>query len=136
MNEKKESEILREICDWLFERGVFFWRSNNIPVFARNNAGKMAFRALPKYTPRGLPDVMVVTNGTLICMEVKRPGAKLREAQKAFQENMAQNGGIYWVVTSIDDVVNEVLTLPPIGTFAEIRSQIKQNHAEEKKSKG
>ena len=61
---KKESVIVREVCDYLKERGIFFWRSNNIPVFGRS---------LPKYTPKGLPDIFAIIRGHCIGIEVKRP---------------------------------------------------------------
>jgi len=95
-----ESEVLREICEWLEHDYYFFWRCNNIPVFGMNNAGKRTFRALPKYTPRGLPDIMVIHNGTFIAFEVKREGAKLRDEQEVFKDNCNAHGGIYLVAHS------------------------------------
>lgn len=95
-----ESEVLREVCEYLTKHGYFFWRSNNIPVFAMNNAGKMTFRSLPKYTPRGLPDIMLVYNAQFIAIECKRIGAKLRPEQVEFRDNLRAHGGIYFVATS------------------------------------
>jgi len=95
-----ESEVLRDVCEYLTDNGYFFWRSNNIPVFGKNNGGNMTFRSLPKYTPRGLPDVMVVHNAEFIGIEVKRVGAKLRPEQETFRDNLNAHGGIYIVVHS------------------------------------
>ncbi len=99
---KLEKDIQREICEWLQEKGYFFWRSNNIPVFGMNNGGRRTFRTLPKFTPRGLPDIICIFNGHFIAFEVKRPGCKLRPEQVDFRENCINNGGLYYCVTSIE----------------------------------
>jgi hypothetical protein len=101
---KLEKHIQREICDWLSSRGFFFWRSNNVPVFARSNDGKMRFRSLPKYTPRGLPDIMVVVKGMFVGIEVKRVGEKLRPEQESFKGGLCLNQGFYITVNSLADV--------------------------------
>lgn len=106
--EKYESDIQREICDWLEKRGLFFWRSNNVPVFAKNNAGKMVYRSLPKHTPKGIPDIMIVMEGKLVGLEVKRPGAALRPEQRSFGDRLIENGGGYYIVTSIEDTLNAI----------------------------
>jgi hypothetical protein len=99
-----EKDIQREVCQWLDNMGFFFWRSNNIPVFGMNNGGKRTFRSLPKYTPRGICDIIIVHEGVFIGIEVKRPKAKLRPEQVNFMEDIIQNGGQYHVVTSLQDI--------------------------------
>jgi len=99
-----EKDIQREICDYLHDNGYFFWRSNNIPVFGMNNGGKRTFRSLPKYTPRGLPDIICVFKGKFIALEVKRPGALLRPEQEEFGVRCVLNGGLYHVVRSLEEV--------------------------------
>lgn len=105
---KSETEVMREICDWLHSQGYFFWRCNNVPVFGR---------ALPKYTPRGLPDIMIVYKGTFVALEVKREGSntqrerngrKLRAGALSPQQaewgaKLTLNGGEYSMVRSLDD---------------------------------
>lgn len=99
-----ESDIQRGICDWLSVCGLFFWRSNNVPVFARSNDGVMRFRALPKFTPKGLPDILLLRNGKLIGFEVKRPGAKLTDEQEKIGALFRANGGEHYRVESVSDV--------------------------------
>lgn len=99
-----EKDIQREICEWLNTHKFFFWRSNNIPVFGMNNGGKKTFRSLPKYTPKGIPDIIVIHNGKFIGLEVKRPKAKLRPDQAIFKGNVEDNGGYYHEVHSVDEV--------------------------------
>ncbi len=107
-----EKDIQREICEWLNDEGYFFWRSNNIPVFGQSNDGKRRFRSLPKFTPRGLPDIMVISRGKFIAIEVKRPGAFLRPEQAEFGTRLIKNGGNYYTVFCLDDVkmINEFLS--------------------------
>lgn len=101
-----EKDIQRAICEWLQLKGYFFWRMNNIPVFGRNNAGQKTFRSLPKYTPKGLPDLICINKGRFIAIEVKRPGAKLRPEQAKFCIDVMKNDGFYEVVRSIEDLEN------------------------------
>ncbi len=103
---KLESEIQREICDWLFNRGVFFWRHNAVPVFEKGH-----FRALPKYTPRGLPDVLIILDGKFIALEVKVPDYwKHTEDQKLMAEKIRANGGYFHLVTSLQEVI-EIMSI-------------------------
>lgn len=99
-----EKDIQNEICEYLKNNAFFFWRSNNLPVFSRNNAGKMAFRAMGKYTLKGIPDIIVIYKGKFIGIEVKRVGAPLREDQIKFKVNTIVHGGIYIMATSVEQV--------------------------------
>ena len=99
-----ETDIVRQICDWLFVHKYFFWRQNNTPIFDRKFGG---FRAMPKYTPKGLPDVLIVYKGNLIGIEVKIPGYwKYTDAQKAMGEKFIINGAHYHLVTSLNETVD------------------------------
>lgn len=96
---KLEKDIQREICDWLKDNMYFFWRYNAIPVYEKGH-----FRALPKYTPRGLPDIMIIHQGNFIGLEVKVPGYwKYTDDQKKMKELITANGGFYHLVTSLDE---------------------------------
>ena len=114
--EKKvlEKDIQRAICDWLHEQGYFFWRQNNVPIFGRSNDGVKRFRAMPKYTPKGLPDIIVLHAGKFIGFEVKRAGMPLRDEQAEMGRLITKNGGDYYVVTSWEEV-RDLLTFKPIA---------------------
>lgn len=99
-----EKVIQKQICEYLDKFKYFFWRSNNIPVFGMNNGGKKAFRSLPKHTPRGLPDIIVIYKGKFIALEVKRQGAKLRPEQAEFGTKCTLHGGFYYKVESLTQV--------------------------------
>lgn len=95
---KLETEIMREICDWLALQKFFFWRQNNVPVFDKGH-----FRAMPKYTPRGLPDIIILYQGHLITLEVKVPDYwKYTDDQKKMRDRIIENGGGYHLVTSLE----------------------------------
>ncbi len=100
---QKETEIQREICDWLNDQNYFFWRSNNVPVWTD---GK--FRAMPKYSPKGLADIIILAQGQFIALEVKRPkgftNPKQKMEQADFGNKVKSHGGFYFIVTSLDEV--------------------------------
>jgi hypothetical protein len=95
----KETEIQAAICDYLAAKRVFFWRQNNVPVFANGH-----FRALPKHTPRGIPDIIAVKDGRAIFLEVKTTKGRLSDDQAEFFRLATLAGAAYHVVRSIDDV--------------------------------
>jgi hypothetical protein len=99
-----EKDIQNDICKYLEAQGFFFWRSNNVPVHGRNNAGERTFRSLPKYTPKGIPDIMVLIDGEFIGIEVKRPQGTMRPDQIIFGGRIEENGGHYLVATSVEVV--------------------------------
>lgn len=104
-SEKKlEKDIQREVCEWLQSEGFFFWRNNNVPIFGRSNDGIKRFRAMPKYTPKGLPDVFVLDNGEFYGLEIKREGGRISPEQRVMQESFKKNGAHYHFVFSLNDV--------------------------------
>lgn len=115
---KVETDLLREVGNWLHEQKYFFWRSNNIPAAGRRLG---VYRTLPKYTPAGLPDFFIVWRGHVIGIECKRReggiDGKQREAngrivregllspeQAEFGVELVTNGGQYSVVRSLQDL--------------------------------
>ena len=105
---KLEKDIQRELCDYLREQGYLFWRSNNVPVFSASNDGVRRFRALPKDTPRGLPDIIVVRDGQFTGIEVKRMGSKLRPEQAEFGAKLVMEGARYLVIHSLEELKEQI----------------------------
>lgn len=101
---EKESDIQNTICEYLERRGRCFFRLNNIPAFSKNGDGSMRMRRLPKYTPRGLPDIVVIAGGTFIGLEVKTKIGRQSPDQKLFEQLVKKHNGKYFVVRSIEDV--------------------------------
>lgn len=97
---KSESDIQTKICEYLYKRGHFFWRSNNTAIFDRKLG---MHRSMGKYALRGVPDIIVLKSG-FIGLEVKKPGGKLSSEQLAFKKRVESECGEYHRVTSVDDV--------------------------------
>jgi hypothetical protein len=99
----KESDIQAAICDYLALKRYLFSRTNNEPIYDRSKA---AFRALPKYTRRGWPDITVVgKGGQFIGIEVKSDTGRLSPEQQRLGEEIEKNGGRYILARSLDDVI-------------------------------
>lgn len=98
-----ESDNLRAICEYLAIREkqgkLIYWRANNVPVFDKDR-----WRAMPKGSKLGVPDVNVVKDGFYIGLEVKTNKGKQSDNQKKFQELLEENGAEYHIVISIDDL--------------------------------
>ena len=102
---EKESDIQNTICEYLEIKGRCFFRLNNIPAFNRTVGGGFTMRRLPKYTPRGLPDIIVVAGGLFFALEVKSKVGKQSPEQKEFEALVKKHGGRYHVVRSLDEVI-------------------------------
>jgi hypothetical protein len=72
-NAPLERDIQSSICDYLAAKRHFFWRQNTAPSIQKSADG-WAFRRLPKYAKRGVPDIIMVHVGRPYFLEVKRPG--------------------------------------------------------------
>lgn len=94
----KEKEIQKQIIEYLQFKNIFHYR-NNTGTFSNNKGGFYSFGAV------GSPDVICVIDGIYIGLEVKKPGGKQSENQKAFQKNLEAAGGKYFLVYSLDDVI-------------------------------
>lgn len=107
-----ETPILRTICEYLELKGYFFFRINNIPVY---DPRRKCFRAMPKYSIKGVSDILVLHKGQSLFIEVKVPkgidedGIEQKKTyqskdQKEFQKKVEENGCMYIVVRSLNDI--------------------------------
>lgn len=96
--------MLRACLDYLTFKGVFHWRQNAgvIPT------GDGRFRRF--VGKKGLPDVWIVLppHGTLLALEVKRPGGKMSEDQVQFHDDLVRLGGISVCVSSVDELAEDL----------------------------
>lgn len=98
----KEVDIQRQVCDYLALRKHFFWRNNNTPIFDK---GKMVFRAMPKYTMKGIPDIIIIDDtGHFIGLEIKKPKTYQSKEQKEFEARCKENGAEYYVIRKFEDL--------------------------------
>ena len=94
----KESEIQRQILDWLtWQPDCFAFRTNNIGIPLKGGG----FRPSPV---RGLPDIIIILMGWVIFVEVKTAKGIQSEAQKGFQTYIENAGGNYILVRSLEDL--------------------------------
>jgi hypothetical protein len=104
----RESDVLRHVCQYLKQRNYFFTRINNIPAPGRGRS---------KWQLPGLPDIIVLWKGVMICIEVKRPslqdrepngrkvrGGKLSMYQAEFASKVAINDGEFFCVHSVEEL--------------------------------
>lgn len=98
-----ESQLVTAICEYLELKRYFFWRQNNTAIYDK---GKMVFRRMPKYCKKGVPDIIIVSGGEFIGLEVKMPKKLLSKDQRKFKDDLEFIGGTkkYYKVTSIEDV--------------------------------
>ncbi|MFA6972882.1 MAG: VRR-NUC domain-containing protein [Gallionella sp.] len=60
---------------------------------------------MPKYSKNGIPDIIVIKDGFFVGLEVKAPKGKQSESQKEFEKGSKAAGAEYYLVKSIDDVI-------------------------------
>ena len=95
-----ETSIVNAICDYLaYKKDLLFWRQNTLPVFNGER-----FYSMPKYSMRGVPDIIVIKDGFFIGLEAKTKVGKQSAYQKEFERKCKGAGGEYYVVRSIEDV--------------------------------
>ena len=104
---EKESDIQNAICDYLAMKKTFFWRQNTAPTIQRHADGGFHFRAMGKYALKGIPDIIVITDGGYaVFLEVKTTKGRQSPEQLEFARRVKEKGGELYVVRSIDDVKN------------------------------
>lgn len=106
MAKQLERDIQFTVCEYLSIKyqnnpNVMFWRQNTMPVVKPDGS----FRAMPKYSMTGVPDIILVKDGIFWGLEIKRPGGKQSENQMIFQHKLEKAGGKYHIITSLDDIL-------------------------------
>lgn len=94
-----EKATQKAILDYLGFKKVFHYR-NNTGSFQTPEGGFYRFGML------GSPDIVCVSKGQFIGIEVKDVKGVLNENQKLFQQELEKAGGRYIVARSLDDVIN------------------------------
>lgn len=105
MPEASETSIQHAVCEYLALKKHFFWRQNNAPAVYKGFDGEMRFRSMPKYALRGIPDVIVITDGGYaVFLEIKRKNGKQSEDQKQFQSFCSAKGAEYHIITDVSQL--------------------------------
>jgi len=94
---KSESEISREIQDFLNELGLaWFWRNQ---VYK----GRVKSGAYLHTGKKGISDFIIVEWLVVIFMELKDDEGEQSEDQKKFQAHCIKNNQEYWVIRSKEE---------------------------------
>jgi hypothetical protein len=102
----KENDLQNAICEYLTLKKYFFWRNNNVPMVYKTPTGEMRFRKLGKYAMKGIPDIIVITDGGFaVFIEVKAPKSYQSKEQKEFEKRVKDLGGEYYVIKKIEEVL-------------------------------
>jgi len=105
--ETPETPILRAVCEYLKAEGHYFFRINNIPVY---DPRIKVFRAMPKYSVKGVSDIVVLAEGNAYFIEIKVPKTATTKKtyqskdQKQFEKDLTKNGIFYLVARGVEDV--------------------------------
>lgn len=104
-SKRSERALQRAIMDYLGARGVFCWPMN------RERAGRARASHIGV---KGISDIIGIVTpsaetrlgqpGSLVAVEVKRPGERPSPHQEGFLEAIRQCGGIAFVAHSVEDV--------------------------------
>lgn len=116
-----EAQLQSAIIDYLQvlenQGKLMFERTNNTPIYDPTNRG---FRVMPKGSKLGSSDIKILLKGIPIYIEVKQPGKYKRngkvhkkgdykyiqsEHQVKYQKLVEKNNGFYYVVRSVDEVL-------------------------------
>ena len=98
-----ENEILKLILEWLALKGYFAWR-NNSGAYKTESGGFVRFGCA------GSPDIFAILrpSGRFLGIEVKAHGRKQTVYQQIFEENMKNNGAVYLLAYSLEDVIDKI----------------------------
>lgn len=99
-----EKDVQAAILEFLMYKKIFCWRNNNVGLF---DVKSKSFMRMPKYAMKGVSDILGITStGRFFAIEVKRDkSSKPTEDQVEFIRQIIINGGIAFIATSIEDVV-------------------------------
>lgn len=91
-----ESQVVRDVINYLFMRGWLAWR-NNTGGGRFQNKGSDVVRYVQFSTP-GAADVFALRNGRFLAVEAKTETGKQSEDQQMWQQSIEANGGVYVLV--------------------------------------
>ena len=91
-------DITRPIVDALTQLGIYCLRLNSGKVQVRGGWMKLC--------PEGTADIVIFPRGRMpVWVETKTKTGKLRTAQIAFADKMADLGHSYWTIRSLDEML-------------------------------
>lgn len=99
--EPLEKEIQKSILDYLEAKRIFCWKEHS---------GGILIDGGDRYMPiglRGKSDILGIWKGRFLAIEVKRKTGVVSPAQQYFIDRINEEGGLAFVATSIDDLIEK-----------------------------
>lgn len=96
---KTEHEIQNEIL-------VYVTQLPNTFAFRMNTGATKVGDRFVSFGLKGQPDIFAIISGRFVGIEVKAAKGRQSEAQKNWEENCTQAGGLYVLARSVEDVQN------------------------------
>lgn len=117
---RKLEEGLQKTCaDWLNLKGYLWWHTPNAGGgYGTTPGARAGYMAKMKRlgTKPGVPDIMILRNGTLYMAELKAPKGVVSDEQKRFMLRAESEGAVCAVVRSLEQL-QALLALPKPLTF-------------------
>lgn len=98
MAKSNENKVLQSVGQYLTLKKHFFFRVNNIPIKQGDH-----FRAMPKFSMKGVPDLILIWNGQFIGLEVKDKAPQSKD-QKIFEGKCKEAGAEYYLIRNIEQL--------------------------------
>lgn len=110
MDKKSESQIQKEILEYLQSKKIFSWRQNAGGVKSSYGGKERFFKFIRFNFPENIKiepsDICGLHKGNFFAIEVKVPGKELKEGQNNFIKLVNDYNGCGIVATSVQDVKN------------------------------
>lgn len=96
-----EQDLVRACLQYLEMKPWLHWR-NNTGGMSGEHKGKKWFM---RFGATGSPDIFILKDGKLIGIECKAGKNKQSDAQKEWENKMKQNGGEYYVIYNVEELL-------------------------------
>lgn len=104
----RESDVIRSVSAYVKRCRLCMWRQNTGSM-SREYNGKVSY---VKFGLKGAADFTgILPDGRRIEVECKRPGGRQSPDQRAFQQMIEKNNGVYILVESLDEFIREISAL-------------------------
>ena len=87
-----ENDVKRQVKQYLSLKGYFHFH---------------ILQGLGAY--KGIPDIIAIKNNRVLFLEIKRLGGKQSDYQKQFQADIEGQGGEYYIVKCLEDLIKIIL---------------------------
>lgn len=102
-----EREV-EEIClSYLTIKGWFCFKFKDQALFAGGR-----YRRPKPFQINGIPDAFAMRSGVSLWIEFKTKTGSQSKSQKDFQSKITAQGGIYWIVRSLEELKSKLGELP------------------------